>query len=51
MARMLDPNLRKHTLESLLETYGLEGINSHNALDDIRATKSLTDYCFEKCQI
>ena len=48
MARMLDPNLRKHTLESLLETYGLEGINSHNALDDIRATKSLTDYCFEK---
>lgn len=48
MARMLDPNLRKHTLESLLETYGLEGVNSHNALDDIRATKSLTDYCFEK---
>ena len=48
MARMLDPNLRKHTLESLLETYGLEGVNSHNALDDIRATKSLTDYCYEK---
>ena len=48
MARMLDPNLRKHTLESLLETYGLEGVNSHNALDDIRATKSLTDYCYDK---
>lgn len=48
MARMLDPNLRKHTLESLLEIYGLKGINSHNALDDIRATKSLTDYCYEK---
>ena len=48
MARMLDPNLRKHSLESLLEIYGLEGVNSHNALDDIRATKSLTDYCYEK---
>lgn len=48
MARMLDPNLRKHTLESLLETYGLEGVNSHNALDDIRATKSLTDYCYKE---
>ena len=48
MARMIDPNLRKHSLESLLETYGLEGVNSHNALDDIRATKSLTDYCFGK---
>lgn len=48
MARMLDPNLRKHTLESLIETYSLDGVNSHNALDDIRATKSLTDYCYEK---
>lgn len=47
MARMLDPNLRKHTLENLLEAYGLEGVNSHNALDDIRATKSLTDYCYD----
>ena len=41
MARMLDPNLRKHSLESLLTAYELEGVNSHNALDDIRATKSL----------
>lgn len=48
MARMLDPNLRKHTLESLVDTYCLKGVNSHNALDDIRATKSLTDYCYDK---
>ena len=48
MARILDPNLRKHSLESLLEIYRLEGVNSHNAMDDIRATKSLTDYCFGK---
>ena len=48
MSRLLDPNLRKHNLESLLEIYGLEGQNSHNALDDIRATKSLADYCYSK---
>lgn len=48
MARMLDPNLRKHSLESLLTAYELEGVNSHNALDDIRATKSLADYCYDK---
>ena len=39
LSRMLDPNLRKHTLEGLLEVYGLEGVNSHNAMDDINATK------------
>lgn len=48
MARLLDPNLRKHTLESLLEYYGLDGVNSHNALDDIRATKSLADSLYIK---
>ena len=46
LSRMLDPNLRKHTLEGLLEVYGLEGVNSHNAMDDINATKSLAEYCF-----
>lgn len=50
MSRMLDPNLRKHNLEGLLEIYGLEGVNSHNALDDIRATKSLMTYCYKKIQ-
>lgn len=48
ISRLLDPNLRKHTLKGLLEVYGLKGINSHNALDDIRATKSLMSYCYEK---
>ena len=46
MSRMLDPNLRKHTLEGLLEFFNLEGTNSHNALDDIRATHSLVDHCY-----
>ena len=48
LSRMLDPNLRKHTLEGLLEVYGLEGVNSHNAMDDINATKSLAEYCFRQ---
>lgn len=48
ISRMLDPNLRKHSLESLLEVYGLEGVNSHNALDDIKTTKSLMVFCYTK---
>ena len=46
MSRMLDPNLRKHTLEGLLDFFNLEGVNSHNAMDDIRATFSLIKHCY-----
>lgn len=48
LSRMLDPTIRKHTLEGLLQFYGLEGTNSHNAMDDILATKSLALYCYNK---
>lgn len=48
ISRLLDPNLRKHTLNGLLDVYGLEGVNSHNALDDIKATKSLMSHCYDK---
>lgn len=48
LSRMLDPTIRKHTLEGLLQFYGLEGTNSHNAMDDILATKSLATYCYNK---
>lgn len=48
LSRMLDPTIRKHTLEGLLQYYGLEGTNSHNAMDDIMATKSLAAYCYGK---
>ena len=41
VARLLYPKQRKHTLENLIETLGLEGVNSHNALDDVRATVNL----------
>lgn len=44
MSRILDPNLRTHSLEGLLDIYQLEGTNSHNAMDDILATKSVARY-------
>lgn len=48
LSRLLDSTLRKHTLEELLKIYNLPGTNSHNAMDDILATKSLAKYCEEK---
>ncbi len=48
MARLLHPELKRFNLEFLLNRLGLKGVNSHNALDDIRATKSLTDHCHER---
>ncbi len=47
LARLLHPELKKFNLEFLLSRLGLTGVNSHNAFDDIRATKSLTDHCHE----
>lgn len=48
LSRMLDPKLRLHSLGSLLEAYGLAGINSHVAIDDIKATISLAQYCHNR---
>ena len=45
LSRLLEPRLRTYKLRSLLETFGLEGQNSHRADDDILATKSLVDHC------
>ena len=44
LSRLLEPKQKGHGLESLLEQYGLEGIISHNASDDIMATKSVAEY-------
>lgn len=41
VARRLYPDLPKHKLGFLLEKFGLEGTNSHNALDDVKAGTSL----------
>ena len=45
MSRLINPSLRSHSLENLLETYSLEGENTHNAIDDILATVNLAN-CF-----
>lgn len=42
--------MRTHTLESLLHVYHLNGINSHNAIDDVLATCQLALYCYARCQ-
>lgn len=44
LARLVEPRLRVYKLEKLLEILHLEGTNSHNAIDDVRATLSLLTY-------
>ncbi len=41
LARMIDPRLRSHRLGDLIKYYHLEGENSHNAIDDVKATANL----------
>ena len=37
LARKLRPDLKSHALGNLLEPLGIEGVNSHDALDDVMA--------------
>ncbi len=41
LSRVLLPKQTSYRLESLLDAFGLDGVNSHNALDDVKATASL----------
>lgn len=41
VARLLLPRQRSHRLADLVDLLGVEGSNSHNALDDVRATVSV----------
>jgi len=41
IAKLLIPTLRSHKLAGLIEVLGIEGENSHNALDDVAATVGL----------
>ena len=49
LARLVEPRLRVYKLEKLLETLHLEGANTHNAIDDVKATLSLLTYCRQRC--
>jgi len=48
LARRLYPDLPKHKLGFLLDHFKLEGVNSHNALDDVRAGVSLLKLLIEE---
>ena len=41
LSKRLYPKLPSYKLEYLLEKLGIEGVNSHNALDDVKATVNL----------
>lgn len=47
LIKLLSPNLNSYKLESLLEMYNLKGKNSHQAIDDVKATISLVNLCRE----
>lgn len=46
ISRLLDPDLRSHSLGALLEYYGIPGENTHRALDDVQATLNLAEYAY-----
>ena len=43
IAKLIYPNFASYKLKDLLEYLNVEGVNSHNALDDVRATVSLIE--------
>lgn len=48
LIRLLRPDLHAYKLKILLRELGLEGENSHLADDDVNATVSLVNYCYER---
>ncbi len=50
LIRLLAPSLHSYKLESLLETFHLAGVNSHQAIDDVKATVSLVRLCAGKAR-
>ena len=50
LIRLLAPSLHSYKLESLLEAFHLAGVNSHQAIDDVKATVSLVRLCAEKAR-
>lgn len=42
-SRLLYPHQRSYTLQSMIALTGIEGVNSHNATDDVNATAGLLE--------
>jgi DNA helicase-2/ATP-dependent DNA helicase PcrA len=52
IAKLIYPNFASYKLKDLLDFLKVEGVNSHNALDDVKATVSLIeklylDFCYD----
>ena len=45
LMRLLDTSLTSYKLESLIDRFGLQGENTHQAIDDVGATVSLMNHC------
>ena len=50
LARLVCPSFRSYKLKDLLAALNLEGENSHLADEDIIATYSVAEYCYNKAQ-
>ena len=48
IAHRLYPQLPSYRLEYLIDRFDIEGVNSHNALDDVKATVNLLLYLSQK---
>lgn len=48
LMRLLDTSLSSYKLEALIDQLGLQGANTHQAIDDVGATVSLMNYCVAK---
>lgn len=50
LVRLLEPELKEHKLKYLLAVLGLEGSNSHLADEDVMATCSVVNHCYDKAR-
>lgn len=50
LARLLYPQYSSHRLADLIERLGIDGVNSHNAGDDVLATAALVSVLAEKAR-
>jgi DNA helicase-2/ATP-dependent DNA helicase PcrA len=51
IAQRLYPNLPRYKLEYLLKAFNIEGENSHNAIDDVKATVGLIKHCVSDIEL
>ena len=50
LVRLLHPELQNHKLKYLIASFGLEGVNSHLADDDVNATCGVVTHCYEEAK-